>query len=1192
MAARTDSSRFDNRRGRYEPPHRRDRRYDRRDDHYDDRRGTRDDHYDDRRGTRDDHYDDRRGIRDDRSSRNSYGPSRRRSRSPPPDRRPGRDRSRDRYRDRERDRYVDDRYRDDRGRLNRDRDREYGRDRDLRRRDASRESFRSDRRQRSRSFSSAVPDVEPRRGSYDAGSRRGSYDRMDDRHVSREEWQRREQENAQRDKEAEKQAKLAKLEEWKKKQAEKKSMKQVQSPAAVSSPIVTAPTSPAAISSPVQKPAQDSTQIKTQKTIAKKSKPKSTFMLDQNATSRPFQPKLAGKSTSSTSTTSVAQRVVAPQSQSKTNGNISSFGLKPKSADDDTATTKSTLLDDEDGTKKRTLQALPDITPTDEPLPEADDVAMSDIGSDDEESHAQIQARLEQRRAKLAEENGESGENGDNLMEDAPPIIYDAHNEEAKETEAVSEQMEVDPLDAFMAGLQPEQANGSTPQGQTMFADDNEPDMDAVENEDLLAFAASKKKKKDVPVIDHSRVAYEPFRKKFYTEPADIAALTPEEVADLRLELDGIKVKPSDAPRPVTKWAQMGLLQQTMDVFNQLNYTKPTSIQSQAIPIAESGLDMIGIAKTGSGKTLAFGIPIIRHILDQRALKGGDGPIVLILAPTRELSVQIVNELKPFLKASNLKIACAYGGAPISDQIATIKRGGLHVLCATPGRLIDLMQSNSGRVLSLKRITYVVLDEADRMFDMGFEPQVMKIMASTRPDRQTVLFSATFPKNMAALAKKVLNNPCEVIIGGRSVVAPEIDQMIKVVPPGPEKKFEQLLLQLGVHLVDDDTAQALVFVERQETAEDLLAKLLAKRYPCNTIHGGKDQQDRTDAINDFKSGAIPVLIATSVAARGLDIAKLRLVFNYDCPTHLEDYVHRCGRTGRAGNKGTAVTLIENPGQERYAVHLIKALKQSGQDVPNELKDMAEEFGKKVQAGTEKWFDPGFGGKGLDKLDAARALEKKQQKRAHRIEGDAEESDDEPAIPVVAKASDTATTTAAAAPTVGTPTAEPDEPGYMKLLRKGISVTKTERPSPGASRPMTAIEKAKAAASKVDGRLSKKGMIHHGQPIDNKGPDAGAYHSTIEINDFPQKARWAVTNRTNVAKILDQTGTSITTKGTYYPPGKSPGEGELPKLYILVEGDTENVVTMAMMELMRLLREGTIAASEAPTRGPTGRYSVV
>ena len=307
---------------------------------------------------------------------------------------------------------------------------------------------------------------------------------------------------------------------------------------------------------------------------------------------------------------------------------------------------------------------------------------------------------------------------------------------------------------------------------------------------------------------------------------------------------------------------------------------------------------------------------------------------------------------------------------------------------------------------------------------------------------------------------------------------------------------------------------------------------------------------------------------------------------------MEDYVHRCGRTGRAGNKGTAITLIENPGQERFAIHVVKALKESGTDVPAELQEMANTFHEKAKAGTEKYYG-GFGGKGLDKLDAARALEKKREKRQLKLEGVDESEDEEEIAPLIKKpeVAGPAGVVNASGPAAA---AEEDQPHWMKLLNSKIVVSKTERPDAAASgKPMTARERAMAAASKVDGRLSKKGMIHAGQPIDNKGPDAGLYHSTIEINDFPQKARWAVTNRTNVAKILEQTGVSITTKGNYYPAPKQPGENDLPKLYILVEGDTENIVTQAMMELTRLLREGTIAAEDASaTRGPTGRYSVV
>jgi ATP-dependent RNA helicase DDX46/PRP5 len=251
--------------------------------------------------------------------------------------------------------------------------------------------------------------------------------------------------------------------------------------------------------------------------------------------------------------------------------------------------------------------------------------------------------------------------------------------------------------------------------------------------------------------------------------------------------------------------------------------------------------------------------------------------------------------------------------------------------------MIDLLTANSGRVTNLKRVTYVVLDEADRMFDMGFEPQVMKIINNIRPDRQTVLFSATFPKQMDSLARKILQKPLEITVGGRSVVAAEIEQIVEV--RSDETKFNRLLEILGQMYNDDPECRTLIFVDRQEAADNLLRELMRKGYLCMSLHGGKDQMDRDSTIADFKSGVVPIVIATSVAARGLDVKQLRLVVNYDAPNHMEDYVHRAGRTGRAGNKGTCITFITDE-QERYSVDLYRALKASNATVPKELEDLA------------------------------------------------------------------------------------------------------------------------------------------------------------------------------------------------------------------------------------------------------------
>lgn len=660
--------------------------------------------------------------------------------------------------------------------------------------------------------------------------------------------------------------------------------------------------------------------------------------------------------------------------------------------------------------------------------------------------------------------------------------------------------------------------------------------------------------------------------------------MTEEEAADLRLELDGIKVSGKNVPKPVQKWSQCGLTRPILDVIEGLGYEKPTSIQMQALPVIMSGRDVIGVAKTGSGKTMAFVLPMLRHIKDQDPVSGDDGAIALIMTPTRELCTQIYSDLLPFAKALKLRAVAAYGGNAIKDQIAELKRGA-EIIVATPGRMIDLLAANSGRVTNLKRATYLVLDEADRMFDMGFEPQVMKIFNNVRPDRQTILFSATMPRIIDALTKKVLRDPVEITVGGRSVVAPEITQVVEVLDE--DKKFVRLLELLGELYADDDDVRALIFVERQEKADDLLRELLRRGYGCMSIHGGKDQEDRNSTISDFKKGVCPIMIATSVAARGLDVKQLKLVINYDAPNHLEDYVHRAGRTGRAGNTGTAITFITEE-QENCASGIAKALEQSGQPVPEQLNEMRKLWKEKVKSGKAKDAS-GFGGKGLERLDKEREAARMRERKTHKAEGEEEDVKEEETAEDAAKKDAAKSAIEAAASAIISRESAKAESGEAKAAPVDGAAKAGATVSTGKG---GALDKAASAISEINARLARAGHLRPGQPIDNKGPDAGAFHATLEINDFPQKARWAVTNRTNVAKILEATGTSITTKGSYYPPGKEVPAGADPKLYILIEGDTELVVGKALQELTRLLREGTIAAADAESRAPaSGRYTV-
>ncbi|KAJ2963198.1 hypothetical protein NQ176_g10878 [Zarea fungicola] len=694
-------------------------------------------------------------------------------------------------------------------------------------------------------------------------------------------------------------------------------------------------------------------------------------------------------------------KLAAPVKQSTTasalpanRAKASAFGFG-KSQGDEKLPSKRKLDMDEEETTKRKLTKLPSL-----PL-EADDTPYVDQDDDDDEDvdgfaeneeEAAAAARAAHERRQQAENQTEEETakeaNADETMTDAAPATNgtaaDVVEEQPMEVDEVED--DIDPLDAFMDDLKDTAVKKPTakkvttakklPEPEAYFSDDdygfeveNEPDASTV-----LAMA-NKRKKKEIPTVDYSKFEIQPIRKNFWVEPIELSELNETEVAELRAELDGIKVSGKDVPKPVQKWAQCGLTRQTLDVIQDMGFDKPTSIQMQALPALMSGRDVVGVAKTGSGKTMAFLLPMFRHIKDQPPLKDNDGPIGLIMTPTRELATQIHRDCKPFLKMMGLRSVCAYGGAPIRDQIAELKRGTEIIVC-TPGRMIDLLAANQGRVTNLRRVTYVVLDEADRMFDMGFEPQVMKIFANMRPDKQTILFSATMPRIIDSLTKKVLKSPIEITVGGRSVVAKEIEQIVEV--RDENTKFHRVLELLGELYDNDEDARSLIFVERQEKADDLLKELMMKGYPCMSIHGGKDQVDRDSTISDFKKGVVPILIATSVAARGLDVKQLKLVINYDAPNHLEDYVHRAGRTGRAGNTGVAVTFI-TPEQENCAPGIAKALEQSEQPVPERLNEMRKAHREKVKSGKAK-DTSGFGAQNAQSRRGRRGGEERRQRR--------------------------------------------------------------------------------------------------------------------------------------------------------------------------------------------------------------------
>ncbi|KAH8301940.1 hypothetical protein KR044_001006 [Drosophila immigrans] len=457
----------------------------------------------------------------------------------------------------------------------------------------------------------------------------------------------------------------------------------------------------------------------------------------------------------------------------------------------------------------------------------------------------------------------------------------------------------------------------------------SDPEIDY--DEDGNPIAPPKKKDIDpLPPIYHSEIEYDPFERNFYTPHEDIAQLDEQQVRELRRTL-GVKVSGASPPHPVSSFGHFGFDEPLLKSVRKAEYTQPTPIQAQAVPAALSGRDIIGIAKTGSGKTAAFIWPMLTHLMDQRELKPGDGPIGLILAPTRELSLQIYSEAKKFGRVYNINVVCCYGGGSKWEQSKALEQG-CEIVVATPGRMIDMVKL---KATNLRRVTFLVLDEADRMFHMGFEPQVRSICNHVRPDRQTLLFSATFKKRIERLARDILTDPVRIVQGDLNEANQDITQHVYVFP-NPLQKWHWLLCHL-VKLLSEGAV--LVFVTKKADAETVANNLLVKEYNCLLLHGDMDQADRNKVIVQFKRKECDILVATDVAARGLDIPHIRNVVNYDMARDIDTHTHRIGRTGRAGEKGNAHTLVTDKDKE-FAGHLVRNLEGADQTVPDDLMELA------------------------------------------------------------------------------------------------------------------------------------------------------------------------------------------------------------------------------------------------------------
>ncbi|SMN22568.1 similar to Saccharomyces cerevisiae YBR237W PRP5 RNA helicase in the DEAD-box family [Maudiozyma saulgeensis] len=701
---------------------------------------------------------------------------------------------------------------------------------------------------------------------------------------------------------------------------------------------------------------------------------------------------------------------------------------------------------------------------------------------------------------------------------------------------------EADALDDFMSKLNQQEEKNDPKSNQLSTSDildgneeNNGEDVSLTDDIDEKQAAhykkiAKMKQLKKVTEVKYNISELEPFQKQFYVEQEDVRKMTTEQVEELRLDLDNLIIKGKDCPNPVTRWSQLGLSTSLMNMItNSLNFKQLTPIQSQALPAIMSGRDVIGISKTGSGKTISYLLPLIRHIKAQRNLAPGEtGPLGLILAPTRELAQQIYEETIKFIgKDKDLSCVCCTGGSELKEQIRILKRG-VKILVATPGRFIDLLTLNMGKLVNTRRVTFVVIDEADRLFDMGFEPQITQIMKSIRPDKQCVLFSATFPNKLRSFAVRVLHKPLSITVNSSNMVNENIEQSFVVCDSSTEKFG--VLLSILSNQTNNVTSNAqndestdeqsdektIIFVASQQICDFVEKQLVRNGFEIFSIHAGKQYQERISNLESFKKIKNSILLCTEVMSRGLNVPEVSLVIIYNAIKTFAQYVHTTGRTARGVNHGKAISILE-PDEIAAAYILTKAMHKQLDTQPiqqvTKLRAMSKEFEDGMKNG-KYMLSTGFGGKGLDNLDSKREQkELKERKQYENVSGE--------------------------------------------------NVTKKEQ--------IKDVDNNTNDASDEEIIIPKLEYTI----IKEENPDGSIiYSANVNINDLPQLVRWETSKNTTLSFVKNETGCSITNKGRYYPPGQGPvTEKDPPKLYLLIEGKEEKDIILGINLLEEKLKEG-------------------
>eukprot|EP01028_Stygiella_incarcerata_P003348 TRINITY_DN16586_c0_g1_i1.p1 TRINITY_DN16586_c0_g1~~TRINITY_DN16586_c0_g1_i1.p1 ORF type:complete len:687 (-),score=202.87 TRINITY_DN16586_c0_g1_i1:44-2104(-) len=570
-----------------------------------------------------------------------------------------------------------------------------------------------------------------------------------------------------------------------------------------------------------------------------------------------------------------------------------------------------------------------------------------------------------------------------------------AEKEETKEGVTKGEE-EIDPLDAFMAGLehtistQKESGLSSTFDArgaEVIEAEENfvpsthsmkgkgkdfslggdedsdeevyeaernaEKSMGVVDEEEMLR---SMKEVKTLPPLDHSKIKYDEFLKDIYHERSEVGKFSREDVLARRRSLD-VQVEAVGSAKDVVFLAPLLAFEEMIPSIDpklihrakKRGWNEPTPVQAQCVPFLLRGRDLIGLGKTGSGKTAAYVWPLISHVCVQRRDPDG-APRGVVVAPTRELAQQVFSEVKMFARDVGLRVVLFYGGTSQYEESRAMK-DGCDIVVSTPGRLIDHLSKKS---LNPKGCTFLVLDEADKMFEMGFEPQVRSIMGQFRPDRQTVMFSATFGARVENLAKDSLKDPVKILVGRKNTANADIKQIVRIVRSDHDK------MMVLVEVLEDfvSRGRVLIFSNSKDGCDYLASQLKKAGYQAASIHGEWSQKERDSTIRKLRKGELDILVATDIASRGLDIPAVRTVVNYDLPKDIRAHIHRIGRCGRAGaTDGIACTLVPEKAAN-FARELADNISRAGQIPPPELRAIAGRAG-----GSSRYGSSGGRGRG-------------------------------------------------------------------------------------------------------------------------------------------------------------------------------------------------------------------------------------